>query len=313
MAAADAEVAVREQGPGPWTGGQVWPAARKLLDFLTTADGAGWAFLTHATPTGTAPPPASDSHADPTAAAAGSGAQPRLRALELGSGTGWLGLNLARHAQRHPRWPLCGAHVEMTEQAGEAMAWLCENVAQGEAQLQARVAAAPAPATKDAATGRSMSLGCAVLDWCDVAVYQRTAAAAPVDVVLGSDLLYLDEHIALLAGVFAAFLRPPNETQRPARFVLYCHTFHRYDHLDLRFFNHLVRDAGFLVDEVCYSPGDGTSFALRPWAAVLAAEAFLEELFPEKRPAVLLIRDAATVGDAGTDEAARIRALGRGF
>lgn len=196
------------------TGGKTWGAAFRMAQYLEAA----WGELRLARP----------------------------RVLELGAGTGWLGMTLARNV---------AGRVCLTEQgSGGALEWLQFNVAANELLS---------------------SVECRVLDWQSWTTPEGDALAETVgdfDLVLGSDLVYDEAGARLLPRVLRCFL------QRCRCSAFYAHTLHRYDHLDVDFFAAL-RAEGLVYRAVAAEGGfDG----LDP----VEASGFLEELFPEKRVAV---------------------------
>lgn len=165
------------------TGGHVWDAARYLLRFLEV--------------------------------------RPELltstrSVLELGAGTGWLGMTLARNVPTLERVCL----TEMYD--GGAFAWLQHNVAQN--------AALPLGAVE--------TLPCDWLWFADGAVDECSSDAAPVadaraallsscfDMVIGSDLVYEEGGMRALVQVFGALAE-----SRDVK-ILYAHTRYRFEMLD---------------------------------------------------------------------------------
>jgi len=178
------------------------------------------------------------------------GLGPRPRVLEIGAGCGWLGLCLARN--------LPGVEVCMTEQPA-GLEHLQRNI-----ELN-REAGLPVD-----------SVRCAALDWADLASAEGLLSER-WDLIIGSDLLYAE---AALRDLPALFGRLAGASTR----VLYAHTLHRYDHLDVEFFKAL-KAAGLEFCEIGdIAPDD---------------EAFLVELFPEERPAVFEIAHAASASRPG--------------
>lgn len=266
------------------TGGKTWGAARRLADFLES----DWPNIVRLLELKGSGGPAGDVSERGSA----------CRVLELGAGTGWLGMTFARNVA--PDWP--AASVCLTEQAsGGAMEWLEDNLASSRAaglplgavwpasldwRLWAEASERPsqlvsgsAPGLDDGdAAGTESSLDPGGLEW---------------DVVLGSDLIYDMEGVRLLPRVFAHFLRT-----RPSAVALYAHTLHRYDDFDLQFFEE-IREQGLSYHAVA-AEGAETSEEAGADADPLASsgEGFLEELFPEKRVVVFQIRPSGGSGDA---------------
>lgn len=201
------------------TGGFTWPAARRLAAFLEQTR-----------------------LLEPS-----SGSQ--IRVLELGSGTGWLGITLALNAPN--------ALLVLTEQEeGGGIDHLRHNVNLNTAKVGDRVTVLPC-------------------DWRD---YSRTIDppvgrlapdGQPWDYIIGSDLIYVESGAIDFPRVLAATATQGHTT------ILYCHTKHRFDYLDLRLQEELAmngmkmveRDEGQVVDRPPSPPP-------------------LTELFPDQRIAV---------------------------
>ncbi|CAJ1371086.1 unnamed protein product, partial [Effrenium voratum] len=208
------------------TGGSTWDAAHRLCDFLE----AQWGQLM---------------------------ADEAPRAVELGAGTGWLGMTLARNVAT-------AGCVCLTEQAsGGAMEWLEQNLS---ANVAAGLPLEPVQLQE--------------LDW------SRWAAGEPVqlpqppegswDLLIGSDLIYSQAGVQLLPRVLRSFAEA-----FPQLTMLYCHTLHRFDDFDLEFCRE-IRQQG-LQYRVVAAEG-----AARPAEAGSDLDP-LEELFPEKRVVVFQI------------------------
>lgn len=234
------------------TGGKTWNAAHRLCDYLE----AEWLSLRLP-------------------------AAPRV--LELGSGTGWLGMTIARniHKREHQAGGI-GPSVLLTEQASEdALEWLQSNLRKN---------------SEDDCPLSAVSI--APLDWTDWEQEDRggdsglLTEALHADLVIGSDLVYNEIGVRLLPKV----LRSLASTVRHP-IILYAHTLHRFDHFDIDFFQALL-DCGLRYRAVA-GVGDNTA-ALRDLAEELdplgnrGEEDFLQELFPEQRIAIfqLLLADS---------------------
>jgi len=186
--------------------------------------------------------------------------QTDLRLLELGSGCGWLSLNLAHNSARRRNAGVL--HITATEQEGEAFEWLSHNV-----HLH------------------SLNVVAKVLDWTaarygnatDEPIAQASEHAliddAVFDFVFGSDLIYNAVGSRCMPRVVRHFLE-----RGQGSFFLYAHTFHRYDLLDQEFLEEL-ENQGLTVVEI-----DVETLHTKQ-----LDEVFMEEVFPEKRIAVLLI------------------------
>jgi len=226
------------------TGGSTWDAAHSLCDFLESEWTALCAFFD---------------------------AAPNI--IELGSGTGWLGMTLARNISESGRpGTFC-----LTEQAdGGAMEWLQHN-------LMENVAAGVPLSAVDLQE----------LDW---SRFEDTASRPSLpqppaqkqgqhwDLLIGSDLIYSQAGVELLPRVLKEFA-----TQWPSAMMLYCHTLHRFDDFDLEFCRELRRQ-GLVYDVVAAAGAERKEDAgdeLDPLADDCAG--FLQELFPEKRIVVFHI------------------------
>lgn len=219
------------------TGGQIWPAARALVRHLQSRPVSG-------------------------------------RVLELGSGTGWLGIALACRAR--------GSDEIVLSEYALGLEWLERNVALNRARFRCPVSVVEcdwqwfAPGASDA----------------DCARAAQFARDARWDVVVGSDLVYNDAGVVGLPRCIAAIAQAC-----PRCTILYAHTLHRFDNCDVEFFAHLHR-AGLVYREL-FGEGegrgggpDGERAGARPDSPPPFAE-----LFPEQRQAVFEIaRDAARLG-----------------
>mgnify|MGYP002856406189 FL=1 len=216
------------------TGQLTWPAARRLARFLeSTTEWRG-----------------------------GDDARGRPRALELGSGNGWLGCALARRGAVE--------RVVLTEMvSGGALAWLRRRIR--------------ANLTREEDANR---VRCRALDWTDVdgAVEDddeedadaREEDLKSFDAILGADLVYEDAGVKMLPRVVAALLAG-NAKRRDAAFW-YAHTKHRYDGMDLDFFEE-IRACGLRIEEVREDGAPSPPPSPPPF----------ESLFPEQRIAIYRI------------------------
>lgn len=214
------EAVVELRTLGTTGGNKVWPAARVLLGHLLRAE------------------------TDETLG----------RVLEVGSGTGWLGLSLALNRAT--------CHVLLTEQAlEEAQSLLRDNLEQnGALHTQCQVD---------------------VLDFfheadCIRAVCDRHRWT----LVIGSDLVYTAEIAEAFPRTVAIIL-----SHQPGLEMMYCHTFRRYDHLDnlllANFSKHQLR-----VEEVL---DNGQRVPVMPVDESGGANFDDFDLFPEQRIAILNI------------------------
>ena len=230
------------------TGGVVWDAARRLIDYLEAS--------------------AHDLGLD----------APDVNILELGSGTGWMGMVVAQNVKR-------AGVVCLTEmEAGGALEWLSKNVARNE----------------PAALWPPGRLVVEALDWTEFHVDDANVDASadgggvrcstsngvvhalPWDVVVGSDLVYNEDGARMLPRVFRGLIDRARAVGKTAPLVLYAHTKYRYELLDILFFESLEQ-CGLTRVEV-REPGVATP---------PASPEPLTELFPEKRIAVFRIELAA--------------------
>ena len=165
------------------TGGHVWDAARHLLRFLE--------------------------------------GRPELLAstrsvLELGAGTGWLGMTLARNVPTLQRVCL----TEMLD--GGAFAWLQHNVAQNAALPLGAVETLPCDWLW---FGESAPDECSG-DAAPVAHARAALLSSRFDMVLGSDLVYDEVGMRALVQVFGALAE-----SRDVK-IFYAHTRYRFEMLD---------------------------------------------------------------------------------
>jgi hypothetical protein len=221
------------------TGGHVWDAARKLYDFVMSEQAlAGCSSL-----------------------------------LELGAGTGWLGMSLALGLRGQL------SRVVLTElETGNACGWLRHNVDLN----RRRLASASDVKTPDVLGAVEV----APMDWtclADGAAGLPPDLAGPWDAVIGSDLIYNEAGAALLPRVLRLLMdnfeashdacgagATPSAHQR----VLYAHTRYRFEHLDRDFLAECAL-LGLVLRRV--SPAD----AQRP-----PSPPPFSELFPEQYVAI---------------------------
>jgi predicted nicotinamide N-methyase len=231
------------------TGGHVWPAARRLLEYIEA----------------TKPPEIVNEGA---------------RILELGSGTGWMGMTLAANLPHATQ--LCVTEME----AVGALTWLRKNVARNE----------------DDGLWRR---GCVHVEACDWTAYvhgdevqspneKPKPDAAPEtspnvspnpapnprlerddwDVLVGSDLVYNEDGVRYLPRVVRHFLT----SQKRKTHFLYAHTKYRYELRDMALWKEFDT-CGLEVEEVREEGAPSPPSSPEP----------LTQLFPEKRIAVLRI------------------------
>ena len=267
----------------------MWPAARRLVEYLeAVVDDIGLS-------------------------------RPGVQIVELGAGTGWLSVALAKNLPR--------ANVVATEMAaGGALRWLRRNVRANEQMGSGtRICnlateecdwstylggeptrsgygddVAPATSSPDVETEKAETAET------ETDVETRSTASASTstsstldstawDFVLGSDLVYDDAGVAMLPRVFrrlldnAAKARERGEKRkRPVAY--YAHTKYRYELRDIEFFAEMSR-CGLVVTEVREPNVPTPPESPEP----------LSQLFPEKRIAVFRIERGEDVAEGGDD------------
>ena len=234
--------------------------------------------------------------------------RPGAKILELGAGTGWLSMVLARNLPDADR-------VVATEMAsGGALDWLRRNVRKNESLAEERGCRLWPP-------GRLRT------EECDWSVYQGgapsvsgydgddaganardpvprsvagsipgspTLDAVPWDFIVGSDLVYDENGVRMLPRVIRSLLEKAAAARAetdldpgaPPPRAYYCHTKYRYELRDIEFYAEM-RACGLEMKEV-RAPGMSTP---------PASPEPLSQLFPEKRVAVYrvaLAEDAPT-------------------
>lgn len=210
------------------TGGEIWPAARALAAFLR---GAGSGHIARG-----------------------------ARCLELGAGTGWLGMAIASSSSD------VGEVVLSEYDAG--LEWLSLNVAHNRDRFRC-------------------PMSCVECDWQwfgeGGAVSARAAQLVGQrwDLVLGSDLVYNDAGVAGLPRCLAAL------AHAGCPCVLYAHTLHRFDNCDVEFFQGL-HENGLVYREL---PPEAPSVSTR--GAGRSSPPPFAELFPEQRQAIFRIAPRA--------------------
>jgi predicted nicotinamide N-methyase len=237
-----------ENKPLSTTGGHTWAAAYRLASYLAAV----------------APDLGLDA--------------PGARVLELGAGCGWLGITLARNC------PAAGLVCLTEQEEGGACDWLRHNVElnrarglhlnavqvqpcdwlaysdQGGEEREKRAAAEDRDREEgDGSNGAESPLDLETVDW---------------DFIIGSDLIYNSIGSTCLPRVLAALARPATK-------IFYCHTKHRYDLLDMEFFEELTA-VGLRWEEV-WEPGEAVPPASPP------PQFPPVDLFPEQRIAVFRI------------------------
>lgn len=227
------------------TGGHVWHAARHLLSYF---------------------------HAHPHLLSRAS------TLIELGAGTGFLGMSLAVKFDV--------GQVVLTEMPqGGALEWLAHNV-----ERNRRVG-------HDLSTVRTAAFDWAWIDHdakassasavCDAATQEFDRLCSTTwDFVLGSDLVYNESGVNMLPRVLATLAQESTK-------VLYAHTLNRFEFLDRDFFEALA-SVGLQCRSVWPEDGEEVNFgsAAVDYAVAHAMneqDGFSGELFPEQRVVVLEI------------------------
>ena len=207
-----------ELRPLKTTGGnKVWPASRRLFAHLMRRGGA------------------------------------EKRVLELGAGTGWLGLSLAAEGS---------FEVALTEQrAEEAQSLLRDNVEKNRPLVGSRCCTA-------------------IVDFFDTDPLMHLPRDDSFDLIIGADLVYTRE-------IVVAFCRTVGKVLRHYHCcMLYAHTFRRFDHLDNLMIEEMEAN-GVQMARVC--PETGEEAAVVPVDE--SGESFEDfELFPEQRIEVLKLK-----------------------
>mmetsp|Transcript_360 Transcript_360/g.1165 ORF Transcript_360/g.1165 Transcript_360/m.1165 type:complete len:261 (-) Transcript_360:233-1015(-) len=199
------------------TGGHVWEAARALLHYI-----------------------------EQTKALHGC-----TSLLELGAGTGWLGMSLALQLRQQLE------RVALTEmEEGNACEWLRHNV---ELNRQ-RLAAVPTDGAHGEASNDGLevmgNVEVAPLDWCCVEADERPALMdCRWDAIIGSDLIYNEAGATMLPRVMRVLIDAACRTTGARDLppsppcVLYAHTRYRFEHLDRDFFEECAK-TGLVLSRV---------------------------------------------------------------
>lgn len=206
------------------TGGQIWPAARALVRHLESRPLSG-------------------------------------SVLELGSGTGWLGILMACNSPE--------LHEIMLSEYSLGIAWLERNIELNRARFRCPLRVVEcdwqwfAPGAPEA----------------DRVSAERFVRHAAWDVVIGSDLVYNDAGMIGLPRCIAAIAEACPHCK-----ILYAHTLHRFDNCDIEFFSNLHQNGLFYRELVHGEGADGITVGGRP-----DSPPPFSELFPDQRQAVFEI------------------------
>ena len=191
----------------------------------------------------------------------------RVRVLELGSGNGWLAMTIVRK--------FCDSidafHATEME-AGGALDWL--NLILDSNREKRKLS-----------SKEREKIYATSLDWNEVILSDKEeevkddydAQMIDVDFFLGSDLVYDESGVKILPRVIAKLLRTRCRKTKSG-FMLYAHTKHRYDGMDVDFFENVEKE-GLVCEEVRKSGTKTPPPSPPPF----------ESLFPDQRIAVFRI------------------------
>ena len=241
------------------TGGHVWDAAKVLLDYL------------HA-------------HPDALNGESSDRIHKGCRILELGAGTGFLSMHIARDFR--------ASEIVATEMVeGGALRWLVQNVQRNREAGHAFSTLSTAPLdwnwvinigtsdgsdqTSTAATHAPLNSGPHVAGSFAEREAGTSIMSTEWDVIVGSDLVYDDAGVYMLPRVLRRLLAAGSKA-----FALYAHTLNRFEFADHDFFAELT--------------ALGLSFTQVFPGQVEEAEGFSGELFPEMRVVIMRISIANT-------------------
>ncbi len=264
-----------ENTPLSTTGGHTWAAAKELWNFFAETDffsgnhNLGLGFET--------------SESEENLNYILNSESKFKKILELGSGCGWLGLNLAGEAVARKR----AVAITVTEQPGEAYDWLEHNTQKFD----------PTTKSESDSVEKNISITPKQLDWVEFSSSSSSESSGSekggecsnniinlnqnvndidYDLIIGSDLIYNEIGARYLPRTVKKLLLKCQKN-----YFLYAHTFHRYDLLDEMFLEECTK-LGLLVKEIKLVAGESPEFQD-------VSEAFLEEVFPSKRIAILHI------------------------
>lgn len=200
-----------------------------------------------------------------------------VRILELGSGTGWLGLSLARNV-------LNLTEICLTERR-EGLDFLKKNVDRyvlsRKEEDKRKESVKLKPTQEEEADGLITVCEC---DWeegcCDYLIPKKKSDADSRrcwDLVIGSDLIYESSGCRHLPLIWRALLES-SSNDNSITTVLYCHTKRRYEDLDYQLFD-MIEELGMTYKEEVENEADERSPSPPPYS----------EAFPEQRIAIFRI------------------------
>lgn len=185
----------------------------------------------------------------------------KKKICELGSGNGWLAMTMVKKFS-------CSIDTFYATEmdAGGALEWL--NLILDMNREKGKLT----PIQREKIYARS-------LDWNDVSLNKEDKddeRMSDIDFLLGSDLVYEESGVKMLPKVIAKLLS--TRCKEPDAFMLYAHTKHRYDGMDVDFFENLEKE-GLDYEEVRKNGTKTPPPSPPPF----------ESLFPELRVAVFRI------------------------
>ena len=226
-----ASVSCASDGSLATTGHKVWPAAYALAEFLLASQ-RGFASLYLAS-------------------------KPSVRVLELGAGTGWLGLTLALNVP--------SIHELMLTERDEGIRFLSSNVS---SFIQST---SGLPASHISVEALDWTRGC-----------EEKIVGRQWDLVIGSDLLYEEEGVRALVRCWKELLEADTHGEMTC---LYCHTFGRFETIDEQLFEEL-NTQGLIAKDIPRKDEDDDNCKFKNEEDAPPA---YSELFPEMRQSVLSI------------------------
>lgn len=224
-----ASVSCASDGSLATTGHKVWPAAFALAEFLLASQRGFSSFLA---------------------------SKPSMRVLELGAGTGWLGLTLALNVPN--------IHELMLTERDEGIRFLSSNVL----------------AFQSSTRHSCQHISTRALDWTHGC--EGEIVGTQWDLVIGSDLLYEEEGVRALVRCWKELLEADTCGNIS---ILYCHTFGRFETIDELLDEELSTQALIAKD----IPRKDDEYEDEDCRYKEDAPPAYSELFPEMRQSVLSI------------------------